>query len=132
MSERTNVIELLKKKNLQTIEFEIWNSSKKFQVEYNDLAFEILGLIMEGKSDINVIIKDLKEGNFMWKQHFFQSIPTINEVDEPAKVAEGTFRCKNPECKSYECYINQVQTRSLDEGATTFIVCNKCKHQYKL
>ena len=47
------------------------------------------------------------------------------------EVKEGAFPCRNPKCKSNRCYFYQLQTRSGDEGMSTFVVCIKCKTRRK-
>ena len=53
------------------------------------------------------------------------------KVWEKAKttVAEGVVSCKK--CKSKRVWEKSVQTRSADEGATSFFTCSECKYQWR-
>lgn len=43
----------------------------------------------------------------------------------------GMFRCRRPDCRSWETDNYQLQTRSADEGMTTFVTCLVCGQRYK-
>ncbi|QPB44588.1 transcription elongation factor S-II [Medusavirus stheno T3] len=44
----------------------------------------------------------------------------------------GMYRCRKRSCRSWNTYNHQLQTRSADEGATTYITCNDCGERYKV
>ncbi|KAL6050489.1 hypothetical protein QOT17_019801 [Balamuthia mandrillaris] len=51
---------------------------------------------------------------------------------EEARGAEGMYRCGVPSCRSTRCLITQLQTRSADEGMTTYITCQDCGKRRKV
>ena len=46
-----------------------------------------------------------------------------------ATVAEGVVECKK--CKSKRVWERSMQTRSADEGMTSFYTCSVCKYKWK-
>lgn len=52
------------------------------------------------------------------------------------ELVEGKFVCKKIKdgkvCGSKKCYFSVAQTRSGDEGQTTFIRCYVCGHMWKI
>jgi DNA-directed RNA polymerase subunit M/transcription elongation factor TFIIS len=48
---------------------------------------------------------------------------------EDTNGVEGMFRCGK--CKSYKTIYHQLQTRSADEGLTTFVTCVNCGNRWK-
>jgi len=56
------------------------------------------------------------------------TVPTIEE--EKMEVAEGVTQCGK--CKSFKVLEMSMQTRSADEGATSFYSCSECKFRWKV
>jgi len=54
---------------------------------------------------------------------------TLNEAIGAVEVADSVTPCRK--CKSLKVTENSVQTRSADEGATSFYFCTKCKTSWK-
>ncbi len=50
------------------------------------------------------------------------------EAGKPT-VKEGAIRCKR--CGKNKCFYYQIQTRSADEGMTTFYTCTECGNRWK-
>lgn len=52
------------------------------------------------------------------------------------KLVEGQYTCRNviegKRCGSKKCSLYTLQTRSGDEGQTTFITCGVCGHVWKM
>ena len=44
-------------------------------------------------------------------------------------VKEGAIKCKR--CGTRKCFYYQIQTRSADEGMTTFYTCTECGNRWK-
>ena len=44
-------------------------------------------------------------------------------------VKEGAIQCKR--CGKRKCFYYQIQTRSADEGMTTFYTCTECGNRWK-
>ena len=51
-----------------------------------------------------------------------------SEAGKPT-VKEGAIRCKR--CGKNKCFYYQIQTRSADEGMTTFYTCTECGNRWK-
>ena len=47
------------------------------------------------------------------------------------RSGESIVRIECPKCGNMEAYAWQMQTRSADEGATTFYRCTKCGHSWR-
>jgi len=43
----------------------------------------------------------------------------------------GMYRCRQRSCGSWDVHLWQLQTRSADEGMTTYVECNECGSRYK-
>lgn len=52
-------------------------------------------------------------------------------VDIDVEIKDGEFECRNKKCKSKKCKYYQLQTRSGDEGMTTYVTCMKCGTNFK-
>lgn len=52
-----------------------------------------------------------------------------NKFEVNMAAATDTFTCRK--CKSNQCTYYQLQTRSADEGITTYICCIKCSARWK-
>jgi DNA-directed RNA polymerase subunit M/transcription elongation factor TFIIS len=50
-------------------------------------------------------------------------------MENPMIIEEGIFECGK--CKSKRVYTRSVQTRSSDEGATSFYQCINCGNKWK-
>jgi len=53
----------------------------------------------------------------------------LNDALGIVEVADSVTPCKK--CGSLKVTENSVQTRSADEGATSFYFCTKCKNSWK-
>jgi DNA-directed RNA polymerase subunit M/transcription elongation factor TFIIS len=53
-----------------------------------------------------------------------------NFIKNPYQDTEGTYMC--PKCKGFKTYTQTKQTRSADEGSTTFVICLGCGTSSKL
>lgn len=61
------------------------------------------------------------------RQNTMSNIDMLSEGMVMKKNSE--YPCKN--CKSKKTYSQQVQTRSADEGMTTFVICLECGGQFQ-
>lgn len=73
----------------------------------------------------------LPEDQVGWNHSVFDNIKRIMHeevsfISESVQVESG-FECKK--CKSTKTYTYQQQTRSADEGFTTFTICFHCDRQ---
>jgi DNA-directed RNA polymerase subunit M/transcription elongation factor TFIIS len=86
------------------------------EIEYNDLLYEVIGDLCIGKS-CSQILTSLNNRQFGWNNTHFD------------EVEEGVLECSK--CHSKRTISYQRQTRSADEGATTFAQCVNCSHKWK-
>jgi transcription elongation factor S-II len=59
-----------------------------------------------------------------------KSIRDKNKFEQKAEAMTDSFTCRK--CKSKECTYTQAQTRSADEGITTFVSCTNCGNRWKI
>lgn len=102
---------------------------------YSKFAFEKIGHLIKFPEKREDIIHDMDNKILEWNSVVFAELRDREEKDaedqvKGMKMAKGEFKCKNPRCKSDECFYYQEQTRSSDEGFCTRVVCPKCGHRY--
>lgn len=104
--------------------------------EYADLVYEIsteLLTLANKKHTIQQILKRLKQNQIGWNHPKFQ--PYIDRASEedsfltsPLEIEEGVLECQ---CGSKRTISFQRQTRSADEGCTTFAQCVECGKKWR-
>ena len=106
---------------------------------YDTKVNEILCLLESN----NYLIDSLKKNNldpynlaFMKPEELnpdnFEKIIKKKELEQYKKKNRATtnaFKCSK--CKQRKCTVEEKQTRSGDEPATTFVTCMECGHQFK-
>lgn len=97
---------------------------------YPIIAYEKLGELFSAssKSERQNIVKDIRDDIILWDSSTFSIYKekkdrTNSIISEGIKIQQGEFKCKK--CGSKDCYPYNQQTRSADEGMTTFVIC-KC------
>lgn len=127
---------ITKEKNIELIEKYIFSKSYN-EESYIHLLYESVGdLATQDEKKTNVIknlITNLYKGNYNWNNPVYRSyIETEDEenqfVTNPIEIVEGVLECK---CGSKKTISFQKQTRSADEGATTFAQCTVCGNKWK-
>lgn len=106
---------------------------------YSSIAFELVGRFMrcESKTERKAILEEIKSGTVDTWSTMLLDTEKKKEYDDVARTSKGvsvkkcTYKCKKKGCPSEECFVYQVQTRSADEGMTTYVVCVKCCSRYK-
>jgi DNA-directed RNA polymerase subunit M/transcription elongation factor TFIIS len=53
----------------------------------------------------------------------------LSSIDVSNNVSMSIYKC--PQCHAKDHSIEEIQLRSLDEGATVYATCNKCGHRWK-
>ncbi len=102
---------------------------------YNKFAYEKVGEIIHHPDKQKSILDDIKNKVIYWDSVVYEEIRVKerrNIVDQAAgiKVRKGEFKCRKKDCGSDECYYVQSQTRSSDEGLSTYVFCTKCGGRY--
>lgn len=113
--------------------------TEDYEEVYSDIAYQKLGELMaaNSKEERGEILKDIKEGKLNFDSSNWREIRDKEEIErrivaEGVKVKKGEIECKNPKCRSKECYYTSLQTRSADEPATIFSFCTKCNSVRKM
>ncbi len=152
-SERKAVVKALqrnlKRKTAENYEQQIYRMCKRMvkndpdgdiSVEglYPKIAYEKVGqlILCEDRPEREKILGDIKNNCTGFDSTVNDAFreKQKNECSFTAKgpkVEKGEFPCRNPKCKSKECFWYPLQTRGLDEPATIFVTCIKCKTRYK-
>lgn len=78
---------------------------------------------------------ELKEGE-IWNHPVWAKWNKIEEEEAyfhtmELDFEEGIFECRDSKCGSKKTISFQKQTRSADEGSTTFVKCVVCKKMWK-
>lgn len=113
--------------------------SEEYEDDYDDLyakfSYEKLGEFIKHPEQKKQIYQDIKNCVVSWDSSVYEKYRYREQKDTQTtasgiKAAKGELKCKNSKCRSDECYYYQDQTRSCDEGATTFVICSKCGSRY--
>lgn len=105
--------------------------------EYMDIVYEFLTDILEPNPTPDTIRRTLyriSKNKTLWNHPRYDTIRNdIEEQDNfssrPIEVEEGVMECFK--CGSKRTISFQKQTRSADEGFTTFVQCVQCKSRWK-
>lgn len=112
-----------------------------------DEAYDNAGayLSTETADERKKIYGELKAKKASWELSPFEGVRNIvssqrDKLTQKIEVKEGDFQCKKCLASSKEvdksrigrkCIYYQLQTRSSDEGMTTFVICTDCGHRWK-
>lgn len=107
-------------------EEEIFKLSERCGVSYEKIAYEKVGQLLDDNVSHVDVMKDITEDRYNTSSHLYNC---VIKTEEELVLEKGELKCKK--CGSYECFFEQKQTRSADEGSTTFVECKKCGNRYK-
>lgn len=124
---------LNKEQNINVIEKNIYEITEDDEELYKKILYQTLHDIKQGLK-LPDLLKNLKEHKILWKHSSLNKyILEEEEQDEfiinPFQVEEGIVECR---CGSKRVYSYSKQTRSGDEGITSFHQCLKCKAKWSL
>lgn len=104
--------------------------------EYMSMVYDCVGEIIQkgtSKEALRVIVERIANGRHTWNHPMFDPIrASIREEDhmlDDMVFEEGVLECNR--CNSKKTMSYQRQTRSADEGATTFARCTECNHNWR-
>lgn len=103
---------------------------------YTKFSYEKVGqLMIADKTKVDQIMLDIKnhvlgKESCVYSNFHEKERQEIKEQISGLEIVKGAFTCKNVRCKSDECYYYQDQKRSMDEGATTYVICSKCGNRF--
>lgn len=143
---RTIIINALKTKFPEQIaknyENEIYKmceryDSRNIESNYKKFAYEKAGEILseDDKEARKKIASDILSDKIaiydstIYRQFEDKKNIENERVINPPTVQKSLYKCKH--CKSDKTWSYQLQTRSGDEGMTTFINCSECGKRYK-
>jgi DNA-directed RNA polymerase subunit M/transcription elongation factor TFIIS len=124
------------KQNAQLVEKYIYEFSDTTE-EYLNLLYETVYFIKNSKEKlsetIKTVISNIYEQKISWKHprydHYKQQIEEEDQfMTTPFEIEEGVLECK---CGSKKTISFQRQTRSADEGSTTFAQCVECGSKWR-
>ena len=126
-----------KKKNVDMIEKYIYNATEN-KDDYIELIYESIASLTENSprastESIKSLITNIFNDRFEWDNPIYtQYRDKVAEEDQflmnPFEIEEGVLECK---CGSKRTISFQRQTRSADEGSTTFAQCVECGTRWK-
>ena len=127
---------LTQRKNCEILEKNIYKSfsgSEDTETNYKWCVYQILGMLLVDKKNLQEILKNIKDQKIGWKNPIYDNISDkIQEFDEylvkPFEVVEGVIQCGK--CGSKKTWSVQKQTRSSDEPMTTFSRCVECGNNW--
>lgn len=139
--EREQVCELFKKyiqqeQNIRVLEKYIYEYSKNSQ-EYTSLVYSIMYTLQttdKKKSEtMRQIVEQLYSRQTRWNHDVYSPFKKRQEEEDnfrlsPFEIEEGVIECK---CGSKRTISFQRQTRSADEGSTTFAQCVQCGSKWR-
>ena len=104
--------------------------------EYKDIAYELGTELLSTphkKPTLQAMLTRLKHKQIGWNHPTFQPfIHSLQEEDSfltsPLEIEEGVLECQ---CGSKRTISFQRQTRSADEGCTTFAQCVECGKKWR-
>jgi len=152
---RKTVVETLKqqgfsKKESVKCEKEIFEMCKRISDEENLLeeiyleqSYEKVGELVyskKNKKNKKEVMEDIKNDIIGWDSSVYQEyadsrIKDRESIIQKPKLQKGGFPCRKINCegnKTKNTIWYQIQTRSGDEGMTTFVTCLRCGDRYSI
>ena len=124
-----------KKKNCILLSNSIRKSIKNDE-EYMIQVYDTIGeLLHKGKTKqaLYSIREDIEKGNTQWSMDLFEEYKqNLNDMEfslNDIEIQEGVLECFK--CGGKKTISYQKQTRSADEGATTFARCVECNNNWR-
>lgn len=126
---------LTSQQNIKTLEKYVYCNTNNDD-EYIDTIYDVIYSLKISKclkQDIKSIIIKLHNHKHMWKDDIYNSYILEQEeedqfISNPFEIEEGVLECK---CGSKRTISFQRQTRSADEGSTTFAQCVECGTKWR-
>lgn len=92
----------------------------------------VYNLINKDKLEASTVINVIGWNGYVYLDYRDSEKKDMMGGESAMKVKKGEFKCKVKTCRSDECYHFTMQTRSCDEGGTTYVVCTKCRGMYTI
>ena len=122
------------------IEQELYNNFGEDNIDYIDIAYDILGILKQNLESIKANTSDGEENfdiemgynNTYYDKYIDTSrSQSADNIVSPVEVDEGMFVCFKCKCK--RCTYYSIQKRSCDEPPTTYVRCTNrnCNNQWR-
>jgi DNA-directed RNA polymerase subunit M/transcription elongation factor TFIIS len=116
-----------------TVLEELVYTKSKDSKSYRNILSDIHTFVTIDNKSYSDVVKLLNDERFMWNHPKLDDISTVqNEIfsyiENPFEIVDGMFKC--PKCGNTKTVSYSKQTRSSDEGMSTFVFCTNrlCKH----
>jgi len=124
-----------KQKNIDLLEEYIYNSTNS-ETEYKDVIYNSvhdLNCSSNVTENVKILITRLFNNQYGWNDVHYDEYRQKQEEEDhhltnPLEIEEGVLECK---CGSKRTISFQRQTRSADEGSTTFAQCVECGNRWR-
>lgn len=125
-------IEILEKNIYLSLEDQEYETEQELDKNYNTVLYQVIGDIISEKN-IKDVLSELKQGKVLWNHPEYDQLKIEMEeqdrfAENPIEIVEGIEDCKK--CGSNKVSSYSVQTRSADEGMTTFCTCLSCNARW--
>ncbi len=123
-------------KNVSILEKYVYECTEDPE-EYMDVLYECVDALytseMKKSETVKRLVTDLYRHTFQWNHPVFDTFHRQMEEENefilnPIEIEEGVLECK---CGSKRTISFQRQTRSADEGSTTFAQCVECGAKWR-
>lgn len=104
----------------------------KDEVLNDSVGIPIYDLMCKGEINTSTVVNVTGWTNHVYSNFRESEKKDMMGAEGAMKVNKGEFRCKVKTCRSDECYHFTMQTRSCDEGGTTYVLCTKCRAMYTI
>lgn len=126
--QRKCVSSTLEKYGCGDVENMIFDASMEFGYDYAKHAYEIIGALSQN-CDVRKCKSDIEYAKSNFALSFFDvyrraKLDKIRITNLKPESTVGLFTCKR--CKGNKFWVWSAQTRSADEGMTTFAQCTVC------
>ena len=117
-------------RELEAVCFDISCLSETCHLFYSHCVRKLMYFV-SSRDDAPRQLQQLKRfrGNFVYSIFYELPPTTTTQNQKQIQKEEGLIKC--PTCESFNVKFYQKQTRSADEGATTFCTCQSCKYAWK-
>jgi len=108
--------------------------SRKYESLQNEALYDVAMMLQEGMT-FEKVMACVSADMLCWNHSKFKEVVDAQKeifsyIENPYEVIDGMFNC--PKCGSKKTISYSKQTRSADEGMSTFVFCanKECRHRW--